>query len=41
MTMDTGTDEHPGQHGYIHFKDDFLKRLRRIEGQACGLQKMV
>ena len=39
--MDDGTDEHPGQHGYIHRKDDYLKRLRRIEGQARGLQKMV
>jgi len=29
------------QHGYIHRKDDYLKRLRRIEGQARGLQKMV
>ncbi len=39
--MDASTDEHPGQHGYIHRKDDYLKRLRRIEGQARGLQKMV
>ena len=30
---------HP--YGYIHRKDDYLKRLRRIEGQARGLQKMV
>ena len=30
-----------GQHGYIHAKDDYLKRLRRIEGQARGLQRMV
>ncbi len=28
-------------HGYIHHKDDYLKRLRRIEGQARGLQRMV
>src|SRR3954469_21013820 len=28
-------------HGYIHQKDDVLKRLRRIEGQARGLQRMV
>ena len=27
------------QHGYIHRKDDYLKRLRRIEGQARGLQR--
>src|SRR6476660_6362277 len=32
-------DEH--QHGYIHRKDDYLRRLRRIEGQARGLQRMV
>jgi hypothetical protein len=25
----------------IHRKDDYLKRLRRIEGQARGLQRMV
>jgi len=28
-------------HGYIHRKEDYLKRLRRIEGQARGLQRMV
>jgi DNA-binding FrmR family transcriptional regulator len=33
------TDGH--QHGYIQRKDDYLKRLRRIEGQARGLQRMV
>ena len=31
----------PHPHGYIHRKDDYLKRLRRIEGQARGLQRMV
>ena len=35
-------ETHPTtQHGYIHRKDDYLKRLRRIEGQARGLQRMV
>ncbi len=29
------------QHGYIQSKDTYLKRLRRIEGQARGLQRMV
>ena len=29
---------HDGPHGYISNKDDYLKRLRRIEGQARGLQ---
>jgi CsoR family transcriptional regulator, copper-sensing transcriptional repressor len=29
------------QYGYLHAKDAYLKRLRRIEGQARGLQRMV
>ena len=33
--------ETPHPHGYIHRKDDYLRRLRRIEGQARGLQRMV
>jgi DNA-binding FrmR family transcriptional regulator len=33
--------ETPHHHGYIHRKDDYVRRLRRIEGQARGLQKMV
>jgi CsoR family transcriptional regulator, copper-sensing transcriptional repressor len=28
-------------HGYTPNKDDYLMRLRRIEGQVRGLQKMV
>lgn len=38
------TEHHPEhQHSYIHndSKGDYLKRLRRIEGQARGLQRMV
>ena len=27
--------------GYLQSKDAYLKRLRRIEGQARGLQRMV
>jgi DNA-binding FrmR family transcriptional regulator len=27
--------------GYTGSKDDYLKRLRRIEGQVRGIQKMV
>ncbi len=36
-------DESPDAvtHGYLHDKDAYLKRLRRIEGQARGLQRMV
>jgi DNA-binding FrmR family transcriptional regulator len=36
----TAAAEH-AHHGYISNKDDYLKRLRRIEGQARGLQNMV
>jgi len=28
-------------HGYSQNKEDYLKRLRRIEGQVRGLQRMV
>ena len=27
--------------GYTHAKDEHLKRLRRIEGQVRGLQRMI
>lgn len=30
-----------GAHGYLSNQDDYLKRLRRIEGQVGGLAKMV
>lgn len=29
------------QHGYITDKDKYLNRLKRIEGQARGISKMV
>ena len=28
-------------YGYTHDKDSYLKRLRRIEGQVRGLQRMI
>jgi CsoR family transcriptional regulator, copper-sensing transcriptional repressor len=28
-------------YGYTHNKDDYLKRLRRIEGQVRGIARMV
>lgn len=34
-------DTHSGPHGYISDKEDYLRRLKRIEGQARGLQGMV
>lgn len=33
--------EHEHHYGYIGNKDDYLRRLKRIEGQARGLQRMV
>ena len=30
-----------GPHGYSDGKEDYLKRLRRVEGQIRGLQRMV
>ena len=40
--MTTATD-HAGthHHGYITDKDKYLNRLKRIEGQARGISKMV
>ena len=34
-------DAEPDIRGYSMDKDDYLKRLRRIEGQVRGLQRMV
>lgn len=39
MTTTPLTDEH--SHGYITDKDTYLQRLRRIEGQARGISRMV
>ena len=37
-----GSDcHHDSGHGYLDHKDEYLRRLRRIEGQARGLQRMV
>ncbi|MET4923467.1 metal-sensitive transcriptional regulator [Streptomyces sp. PSRA5] len=35
------TDHDRGVHGYHKQKDEHLKRLRRIEGQIRGLQRLV
>ncbi len=39
--VDDAQEQTAHQHGYLHDKDAHLKRLRRIEGQARGLQRMV
>ena len=33
--------DHDGPHGYSPEKDAYLARMRRIEGQVRGLQRMV
>ncbi|MER6752262.1 metal-sensitive transcriptional regulator [Streptomyces fungicidicus] len=40
-TTDIVTDHDRGIHGYHKQKQEHLKRLRRIEGQIRGLQRMV
>ncbi|MFE0961604.1 metal-sensitive transcriptional regulator [Streptomyces fungicidicus] len=40
-TTDILTDHDRGIHGYHKQKQEHLKRLRRIEGQIRGLQRMV
>ena len=41
MRMDNTPAPAAAQHGYTARKDSHLKRLRRIEGQIRGLQRMV
>jgi CsoR family transcriptional regulator, copper-sensing transcriptional repressor len=36
-----GDDQGGAVYGYTADKDDYLKRLRRIEGQVRGIAKMV
>ncbi len=33
--------QHDSGHGYLDHKAEYLRRLKRIEGQARGLQRMV
>jgi DNA-binding FrmR family transcriptional regulator len=39
--LDVLRPEEDAMHGYTHDKDDYAKRLRRIEGQVRGLAKMI
>lgn len=34
-------DAHAGPHGYTSAKDEYLRRLRRVEGQVRGIARMV
>ncbi len=40
-TPTTGTSRAPAAPGYLDSKDAQLRRLRRVEGQIRGLQRMV
>ena len=40
-STDAGAVERHAAHGYITDKDRYLARLRRIEGQARGIHRMV
>jgi DNA-binding FrmR family transcriptional regulator len=37
-TGTTGAHTHPG---YMHRKDDYLRRMKRIEGQVRGIERMI
>lgn len=39
--MSPSLDSSAQHHGYITQKDDYLKRMGRIEGQARGISKMI
>ena len=38
MAQDSETTAPPG---YMHRKDDYLRRMKRIEGQVRGIERMV
>ena len=40
-STDTDTAAEPAPHGYITDKKRYLDRLKRIEGQARGISRMV
>jgi DNA-binding FrmR family transcriptional regulator len=41
MTEHEGHEGHEGPHGYSEDKKKYLARLKRIEGQARGIHRMV
>ena len=41
MTTDINTDTEHAHHGYISDKKRYLNRLKRIEGQARGISRMI
>ena len=41
MSMSETTDDASGHPGYMHRKDDYARRMKRIEGQVRGIARMV
>ena len=41
LTIDPTDETAPHQHGYIGDKDRYLGRMKRSEGQARGIAKMI
>ena len=39
--MSSESDVVAGHHGYIDDKEQYLQRMKRIEGQARGIAKMI
>lgn len=39
--MSQVTETQPHHHGYIEDKQAYLQRMKRIEGQARGIEKMI
>ena len=37
----TGTEDAHTHPGYMHHKDDYLRRMKRIEGQVRGIERMI
>ena len=41
MDDTTGTPDAHTHPGYMHRKDDYLRRMKRIEGQVRGIERMI
>ena len=41
MDNTTGTPDAHTHPGYMHRKDDYLRRMKRIEGQVRGIERMI
>jgi len=41
MDITTGSADAQTHPGYMHRKDDYLRRMKRIEGQVRGIERMI